>query len=113
MSKKSLAILAALAVCVSFGIAHAYLGSPVVASSACHWEDDNGNNVGSLLTFVPPDSPESGGYCCRGSCIYMEKYGRQRLIEVECTPGPMYPLQPEENGVYAQECACGPLPPGW
>ena len=37
--------------------------------SGCHWEDRNGNNVGRTITFIPPDTPASGGYTCKGICM--------------------------------------------
>ena len=35
----------------------------------CTWVDPLGNEIGQEITYIPPDTPESGGYTCQGHCM--------------------------------------------
>jgi hypothetical protein len=76
----------------------AYIHPAQHGAGQCHWEDSHHNNVGSVVTFIPPDSPSSGGYTCTGVCI-----GAPDGPMYNCVPGPI--LQ-QGNGVYSQDCRC-------
>ncbi len=59
----------------------------------CGWWDPNGNYVGQVITYVPPDTPRSGGYQCEGICAFSEI----------CEKGPD---RDAGGGVWTKECSC-------
>jgi len=98
--------LALLSLFVFSGVSYAIEGMRL---DACMWKDSNGNNVGRVITFIPPDTPASGGYTCTGKCTTIiwgeDEYGHEYTIihRAPCVPGP---VTDQGGGVSSQECKC-------
>lgn len=106
------AILVVLVATVTAGFAHAFRGGHGGGGGGpepeCQWTDSFNNELGPVVTFSPPDTPTSLGYCCGGDgCLYYKE--ERGFFEGDCV---VSPAVHEGEGVYSQACACQ-VPPPW
>ena len=96
--KRKLRVLPAVLVtlALTFGVGALTYGVPQQYLSCCTWVDSNGAEIGSVITYIPPDTPASGGYTCRGQCIGLG------VPSVSCGVGP----ETSTGEVAWRRCSC-------